>query len=63
VSAHREWCAPQHVDNCNCDFDCDDRGYFECSTDPRCRQLRDEQMGWTCRDCGGSLSVSCKCHE
>jgi hypothetical protein len=36
-----------HVPNCNCDYDCDDRGYFECSTDPRCRQLRDEQMGWT----------------
>jgi len=35
----RNW--GSHVENCNCDYDCDNDGYFECSTDPRCAALRE----------------------
>lgn len=32
---------PRHIDGiCECDYDADERGYFECSTDPRCAALR-----------------------
>lgn len=31
----------QHVANCECDYDCDNDGYFECQTDPRCKALRE----------------------
>jgi len=33
---------PRHIEpSCECDFDSDERGYFEPSTDPRCAALRD----------------------